>query len=135
MLAGDREAIDRGRAYRKRLGGAMRQAGILAAAGLVALEEMPHRLGEDHLNARFFAEEIKKVRGLQMAGAVQTNILVFDISATGWTTSKLSAALKSRGVLINGIDDRRMRALTHFDVTRNDCARAAEQIAELLAPN
>ncbi len=133
MLVGPLEAMERGRLYRKRLGGGMRQAGVLAAAGLIALEEMPHRLNEDHLNARFLACELAKLPGLQIdPKRVVTNIVIFDISATGLTTPELSAFLKERGVLMNGANSRQMRAVTHYDVTREDCARAVETIHQLL---
>ena len=125
MLVGTAEAIDRARGYRKRLGGGMRQAGVLAAAGLIALEEMPHRLGEDHANARFLAGELAKLPGIQIDPArVQTNIVIFDVTATGLATTELTAALKPRGVLMNGINPRQMRAVTHFDVSRQQCATA-----------
>jgi threonine aldolase len=134
MLVGTVEAIDRGRGYRKRLGGGMRQAGVLAAAGLIALEEMPHRLGEDHRNARFLAGELAKLPGVQIDPAgIQTNIAIFDIAATGLATSELTAALKTRGVLMNGINPRQMRAVTHFDVSREQCATAIGAIADALA--
>jgi threonine aldolase len=134
MLVGTAEAIDRARGYRKRLGGGMRQAGVLAAAGLIALEEMPHRLGEDHANARFLAGELVKLPGIQIDPArVQTNIVIFDISATGLATTELTAALKPRGVLMNGINPRQMRAVTHFDVSRQQCATAIAAISEVLA--
>jgi threonine aldolase len=134
MLVGTSQAIDRARGYRKRLGGGMRQAGVLAAAGLIALEEMPHRLGEDHANARFLAGELAKLPGIQIDPArVQTNIVIFDITATGLATTDLTAALKPRGVLMNGINPRQMRAVTHFDVSRQQCASAIEAISEVLA--
>jgi threonine aldolase len=133
MLVGTTEAIDRARGYRKRLGGGMRQAGVLAAAGMIALEEMPHRLGEDHANARFIANELAKLPGIQIDPArVQTNIVIFDIAATGLATTELTAALKIRGVLMNGINPRQMRAVTHFDVSREQCATAIEAISEVL---
>jgi threonine aldolase len=133
MLVGTAQAIDRARGYRKRLGGGMRQAGVLAAAGLIALEEMPHRLGEDHANARFLAGELAKVRGIQIDPArVQTNIVIFDITGTGLATTELTAALKTRGVLMNGINPRQMRAVTHFDVSREQCATALEAISAAL---
>jgi threonine aldolase len=136
MLVGTAEAIDLGRSYRKRLGGGMRQVGVLAAAGLIALEEMPHRLGEDHANARFLAGELGKLPGIQLDPArVQTNIVIFDVSATGLAPAELSARLRSRSVLINGINPRQMRAVTHLDVTRPDCARAVEAVAEVLREN
>jgi threonine aldolase len=134
MLVGTAEAIARARGYRKRLGGGMRQAGVLAAAGLIALEEMPHRLGEDHLNARFLASQLAKLPGIQIDPArVQTNIVIFDITATGLATTELTAALKARGVLMNGINPRQMRAVTHLDVTREQCATAIGAIADALA--
>ncbi len=134
MLVGTAEAIHRARGYRKRLGGGMRQAGVLAAAGLIALEEMPHRLGEDHTNARFIACELANLPGVQIDPArVQTNIVIFDISATGLATTELTAALKTRGVLMNGINPRQMRAVTHFDVSREQCATALAAISEVLA--
>jgi len=132
MLAGTAEAIERARGYRKRLGGGMRQAGVLAAAGLIALEEMPHRLGEDHANARYLANELSKMPGIGIDPArVQTNIVIFDISATGLSTLDLTAALKTRGVLMNGINGRQMRAVTHFDVSREQCATAIGAISEI----
>jgi threonine aldolase len=130
MLAGPKDLIANGRLYRKRLGGGMRQAGVLAAAGLIALEDTPARLGHDHANARLLAEEISKAPGLRVA-PVATNIVVFDIAETGIPMGGFSAALKQRGVLINGINDRQMRAVTHYDVTREDCATAATAVAEI----
>jgi threonine aldolase len=133
MLVGTADAIDRARGYRKRLGGGMRQAGVLAAAGLIALEEMPHRLGEDHANARFLAGELAKLPGVQIdPSRVQTNIVIFDITATGLATTELTAALKVRGVLMNGINPRQMRAVTHFDVSRLQCVTAIAAVTEVL---
>jgi threonine aldolase len=133
MLVGTAPAIDRARGYRKRLGGAMRQAGVLAAAGLIALEEMPHRLGDDHANARLLATELAKMPGIEIDPAhVQTNIVIFDITGTGLATIDLTGALKARGILMNGINPRQMRAVTHFDVSREQCATAAEAISEVV---
>jgi threonine aldolase len=135
MLVGTQEAIARGRLYRKRLGGAMRQVGVLAAAGLIALEEMPHRLGKDHANARFLAAEVAKIPGIQLdPKRVQTNIVIFDITATGLSTNDISARLKDRGVLMNSANPRQMRAVTHYDVTRQDCTAAVGALAEAVAP-
>ena len=134
MVAGTAEAIARGRLYRKRLGGGMRQAGVLAAAGLIALEETPKRLGEDHANARFLAEELGKLPGIAIdARKVVTNIVIFDVSGTGSSPADLSARLKERGVLLNGVNARQMRAVTHYDVSRADCERAAEVMAEVVS--
>ena len=134
MVAGTEEAIVRGRLYRKRLGGGMRQVGVLAAAGLVALEEMPHRLGEDHLNARFLATELAKIPGVRLdAARVQTNIVIFDITGTGLVIGEISDRLKARGVLMSSANARQMRAVTHYDITREDCATAASAFGEAVS--
>ena len=134
MLAGPADAIARGRLFRTRLGGGMRQAGVLAAAGLVALEETPRLLANDHANAKFLAEGLSKIRGIQVdASKVATNIVVFNISSTGLVSAEISLRLKQRGVLINGVNDRLMRAVTHHDVTHADCACAMDAFEEVLA--
>jgi threonine aldolase len=133
LLAGSAEMIDRGRLYRKRLGGGMRQAGILAAAGLLALEESPKHLQEDHRNARLLAERAR-LPGIRIDPAgVQTNIVIFDIAGLGITTSEFSRQLKARGILANGISSTHMRMVTHLDVSREDCERAAEVLGEVAA--
>ena len=132
MLVGTREAIDRGRRLRKRLGGGMRQVGVLAAAGLIALEEMPKRLHEDHANARFLAEGLKRIPGIDVnLATVETNILILDVSGTGIAAGEISARLKARGVLINPVNQRTMRAVTHFDVNRAACETALGVMAEV----
>ncbi len=129
MLAGTEEAIAKGRLYRKRLGGGMRQAGVLAAAGLIALEEMPKRLAEDHANARLFADRVSQIEGVSVDLArVQTNIVIIDVSETGMTASDVSAGLKREGILMNAIGPHKLRAVTHYDVSRADCERAAEML-------
>jgi len=131
MLAGPAALIAKGRLYRKRLGGGMRQVGILAAAGLIALEETPKRLAEDHGNARFLAEGLSLIPGIGIDPAgVATNIVVFDVSGTGLAGGEISARLKSRGVLLNAINERLMRAVTHYDVDRAGCAQALEAMAD-----
>jgi threonine aldolase len=135
ILAGPAGLIARGRLYRKRLGGGMRQVGVLAAACLVALDESPRRLEDDHRNARFLADSLARMAGVCIDPArVATNIVVFDVSATGIPPAEISARLKQRGVLLNAINDRQLRAVTHYDVSRADCARALEAMAEVLAP-
>ncbi len=132
LLAGTAEDIGRAHALRKRLGGGMRQSGILAAAGLIALEEMPARLGEDHANAAAFAESIRELPGIRVPHEVQTNIVIFDVTETGMSAAQVSGGLKQMGVLLNGIDERRMRAVTHLDVSHGDCLKAAEALSEVL---
>jgi threonine aldolase len=131
MLLGSREFIDRAIPVRRMLGGGMRQVGVLAAAGLVALEKMPARLPEDHAKAQLLAKRLAEIQGVALdPERVQTNIVVFDISGTGHTTAEISARLKQRRVLANGIDDRRMRMVTHKDVSLDDCEMALNAIRE-----
>jgi threonine aldolase len=131
LLAGPANLVAKGRLYRKRLGGGMRQAGVLAAAGLVALEDTPRRLPEDHANARFLAEGLAQIPGIQVdPHKVATNIVIFEVGGTGLSSAEISARLKRRGVLINGIDANHMRAVTHYDVDRAACAAALEALAE-----
>lgn len=134
MLAGPKALIDKGRLYRKRLGGGMRQVGVLAAAGLIALEEHPARLAADHANARAMAECLAAIPGISIdPAAVETNIIVFDVAATGLKPSEISARLKAEGVLLNAINDRQMRAVTHYDVTREDCDKAIAILRSIIA--
>jgi threonine aldolase len=133
MLAGTTEAVAQARLYRKRLGGGMRQAGVLAAAGLIGLEEMPGRLGEDHANAKLLAEGLAKLPGVSIdPKKVVTNIVIFDIGASGIAPEALVAAAKNRGVRLSGVGGTRMRMVTHLDVSREDCERALEALAAIL---
>jgi threonine aldolase len=109
----------------------MRQAGVLAAAGLIALEETPPRLVEDHANARFLADGLASLGRVRVSNTT-TNIVIFDVSAAGMDSSAVSAALKTRGVLINGINPTQLRAVTHRDVSRADCERALTAVADVL---
>ena len=133
MLCGTYAAMEEGRLLRKRLGGGMRQAGILAAAGLVSLSDIPAALAEDHRNAEYLAGQICKMPGIRLdPRSIESNIVIFDISGTGRTTQDLSAALKQRGVLMNGISPTHMRAVTHYDVCHGDCETATYQLSHLL---
>ena len=103
-------------------------------AGLIALEEMPKRLGEDHQNAKLLAQGLAATPGIQAwPTKTHTNIIVFDVSGTGQTGEQVSSSLQDRGVLINPIDTRRMRAVTHYDVTREQCLTALEALREVAA--
>jgi threonine aldolase len=134
MLAGTAEAMAQGRLYRKRLGGGMRQAGVLAAAGLIALEQMPARLCEDHANAKLLAEGLAALPGVSIDPAkVVTNIAIFDIKESGITPEAFVAAAKVRGVLLSGVGGTRIRVVTHLDVSRTDCEQALETLASILA--
>jgi threonine aldolase len=134
LLVGTAEMIDRGRIYRKALGGGMRQAGILAAAGLIALEHGPQKLAADHANAKFLAEGLARIPGFKIdAAKVQTNILMCDVSGTGMASGKLSKKLASKNVLANGVGPEWMRFVTHLDVSREQCAEALEIVAAAAA--
>jgi len=120
MLVGSRDFIDEARAWRKRLGGGMRQAGILAAAGLLALEESPKRLHEDHANARRLAEGLAQIDGISIdPKSVVTNIVIFDISATGRTPADICDHLKQHNILALGWDSV-IRMVTHNGISFND---------------
>lgn len=134
MIVGTEEHMKKARLYRKRLGGGMRQVGVLGAAGLIALETMPHRLSMDHENARAFAAGLSEIPGIRVITPVPaTNIVIFDVSGTGKTSAEISAALKLRCVLINGINSTTMRAVTHYDVTAGHCAQALTVLTEVLS--
>jgi threonine aldolase len=130
MLVGSTELMERARLYRKALGGGMRQAGVLAAAGLMALEEGPQRLHEDHANARLLAEALANMEGTAIdLDTVETNIVIFKVVG-GRSASELTARLKARGILMTAIGPDAVRLVTHLDVSRGDCLAAAEALAE-----
>jgi threonine aldolase len=134
LLVSTAGAITGARLYRKRLGGGMRQAGVLAAAGLIAMEESPARFHEDHQNARYLAERLSQLLGITVnPSRVSTNIVLFDIAGLGLSTAQFSSELKSRGVLANGISPTQMRVVTHMDVSRGQCEQVAEIFAEVAA--
>ncbi len=133
MIVGSRQFIDRALSVRRLLGGAMRQVGVLAAAGIVALEKMVSRLEEDHANAQLLARGLAETEGIRIdPEKVQTNILVFDIAGTGLNTIEFSAKLKERGVLANGINQREMRMVTHKDVNRSDVETALAIVRDVV---
>ncbi len=133
LLVGTREFIERARVYRKALGGGMRQAGVLAAAGLLALEQMPARLHEDHANARFLAEELSRLPKVRIDPAsVQTNIVIFEIEPDGPRAAELSQSMAGHGILANGVGERSLRLVTHKDIDRAACEKAFDVLKMLL---
>lgn len=133
MLVGSEHDIRRARSVRKALGGGMRQAGILAAAGLIALERMPARLHEDHANARLLAEAVATLPSVEIdLDAVQSNIVIFSLRNSGDAPAAV-AALRSENVLASAIGPHTIRFVTHFDVSRADCDRAIEVTKSVLA--
>jgi threonine aldolase len=130
MLVDSAERIARARSLRKALGGGMRQAGVLAAAGLIALEDGPKHLHEDHANARLLAEALAHTEGVAIdLASVETNIVVFRLQA-GKGAADLTARLKTRGVLAGAFGPDAIRVVTHRDVSRKDCIDAAEALTE-----
>jgi threonine aldolase len=132
MLLGKREFIEEARRWRKVLGGGMRQAGVLAAAGLVALEETPPRLDEDHANAQRLARGLAELPGISIdPERVVTNIVIFDVSGTGVAADEICARLKERGVLASGFGSS-IRMVTHYDVSREDIETALREMKNSL---
>ncbi len=129
LLCSTRERVERARRVRKLLGGGMRQAGVLAAAGLVALERMIPRLAEDHEHARLLAEALARCPGVRVQPQ-RTNIVVAVLERRG--APEVAAALKAEGILASAMDGVTLRLVTHHDVSRADCERAAEALARLL---
>lgn len=135
LLAGSKPLIAAAHRHRHRLGGAMRQNGIFSAAALYALDHHLQRLPEDHANARVFAERVRAGAPVQLdLATVQTNIVVFHLPASSAIDAPtLSARARERGVLVNAMGARTARAVTHLDVSRVQCERAAAVLVELLA--
>ena len=130
VLAGSRELIDEAWRYKQMWGGALRQAGIVAAGCLYALDHHVERLAEDHLNARFLADGLAELPGVEIdPGLVETNIVIFDVAdAYG-----LAGRLYEQGVEVSPLDARRVRMVTHLDVDRGACQRALEVVRRALA--
>jgi threonine aldolase len=130
MLTGSAEQMEEARNFRKALGGGMRQAGVLAAAGLIALEQGPTRLHEDHANARLLAEALANMDGVAIdLDAVETNIVIFKLTGR-LSAAELVARLQARGVLISSVGPDAIRLVTHLDVDRAACVDAADAMGE-----
>jgi threonine aldolase len=133
ILCGPAGFIEEALRVRKRLGGGMRQAGVLAAAGLVALQENVERLAEDHDNARRLAEGIGEIGGLAVdAERVQTNIVVFSVTRSGLKAQDIVGRWKQAGILALAIDETQVRAVTHYDVDRRGIEQALESLNQLM---
>jgi len=133
MIVGSREFIERCRSIRKMLGGGMRQAGVLAAAGLIALEKGPKRLQIDHDNAKLLATRLAAIPGITLNPArVQTNIVIFNLKTSGWSSSDFLQTLAKHNVLAVPVDNERVRMVTHLDVDRTEIEKAAATVQEVL---
>ncbi|MEI8409481.1 MULTISPECIES: threonine aldolase family protein [unclassified Kribbella] len=133
VLVGSADLIREARVWRKRLGAGWRQAGVLAAAGLYALEHNIERLAEDHANARLIAEILADAApGSVKPDQVETNIVVADLAATGKSVPELVESARTAGVLVGGVGPTQLRIVTHLDASTNDCRTAAQTLARLL---
>ncbi|MSO56319.1 MAG: aminotransferase class I/II-fold pyridoxal phosphate-dependent enzyme [Acidobacteria bacterium] len=133
MIVGSRDFIERCRPIRKMLGGGMRQAGVLAAAGLVALEHGPGRLQEDHDNAKILAQHLARIQGIALdAAKVQTNIVIFSVQPSGLSSEEFLSRLAARNVLAVPVDAHRVRMVTHLDVTRQQVEAAADCVESVV---
>ncbi len=133
MIVGSKDLIEHCRVIRKMLGGGMRQVGVLAAAALVALEEGPKRLHIDHENARLLAEGLVQIPGIGIQpDKVQTNIVLYDVGATGLSSTQFLKRLAERHVLGGPVDARRVRMVTHLDGDRNDIEQSLRIIGEVV---
>jgi threonine aldolase len=134
VLVGSTELIREARVWRKRLGAGWRQAGVLAAAGLYALEHNIERLAEDHANARLIAEVLADAApGSVKPDQVDTNIVVADLAATGKSVPEIVEAARAAGVLVGGVGPTQLRVVTHLDASTEDCRTGAQTLARLLA--
>jgi threonine aldolase len=134
MLAGTRELVAEARRIRKRLGGGMRQAGVLAAAGILALTEMTNRLAEDHENARALGEGLAAIEGCEVdLETVQTNMVVLDVSGLGLTSAEFLTRLARSGIHASPRPPHGVRFVTHRHVSRGDIRTVIEAVAALAA--
>ncbi len=132
IVVGSMDFVERARKNRKVLGGGMRQAGIIAAAGIVALDTMVDRLADDHRNARFLAEGCVRVDGLRVdLGRVQSNMVVLDVSDIGADETVFCSQLEEKGVLAGSVGKSRIRLVTHWGIERSDVERALDVIREV----
>ncbi|MFQ6130742.1 MAG: GntG family PLP-dependent aldolase [Armatimonadota bacterium] len=135
VICASHDFIDRARRARKMLGGGMRQAGVIAAAALVALHEMVDRLAEDHENARLLAEALVDMPGIRLdMDSIQTNIVIFEVARDDLDAETLVARLKERGVLCLPRGPRDIRFVTHHDVSREGVLFAIQAVREILGP-
>ncbi|ALA58118.1 threonine aldolase family protein [Nitrospira moscoviensis] len=135
LISSEQGLIERARRYRRMYGGAMRQAGILAAAGIYALEHHVARLKEDHDHAKKLARLLQQIPAVRISPQhVETNIVIFDVEDQRRTPAEIVAALRGQGVLINAIGGRRYRAVTHLNISAKQIDEAGAVFARVLAP-
>jgi threonine aldolase len=134
LAVGDSEFIERARRYRKMLGGGMRQAGVIAAAGIIAIEKMVDRLRDDHSNAQTLAKGLSSIDGISIdPSRVQTNIVMYDVSGLGIGSEKWIATLTESGVKAGSLDENRVRMVTHRGVEKADVEYSLSVAAKIAA--
>jgi len=134
VLVGSREHIAEARVWRKRYGGGMRQAGILAAAGLWALDHHIERLADDHSRARMFSDAVaSRFPGVIDPAHVQTNIVIADVGQAGWAAADFVSVAEQRGLRIYAVNDRAVRLVWHLDVDDADTGYAADLVNTMFA--
>jgi threonine aldolase len=132
LIAGNRQFITRARRFRKMLGGGLRQAGILAAAGIISLRQMTQRLDEDHENAKILASGLCSIDGIKLdIETVQTNIVICDTSSLSMTAGQFAHELSKRGVKINGCQSYIVRFVTHHGVSKHDIKNVLKIVSEV----
>jgi threonine aldolase len=133
VLAGKQEFIQEAWQWKQRLGGAMRQAGIVAAAGVFALRHHVDRLVVDHENARFLARGLAEVRGITLnPDEVESNIVIFDIAETGRTAREIAHEFSTHGLRMSVVSPSRLRAVTHLDISKRDVEEALRIVERVL---
>jgi threonine aldolase len=133
LVAGTKPFIERVHRFRKMFGGGMRQVGIIAAAGIYALDHHIERLKEDHQNAKRLALGLKEIKGISInPEEVETNILIFDVVGTGMTPVQVSNAIKKQGVLMNAVSKTQIRLVTHLDVSKEEIEVALKAFRRVL---
>lgn len=132
MILGNKDFIAEARIWRKRFGGGMRQVGILAAAGIIAIEETPKTLHIDHENAKLLAEGVANIKGISIdAEKVRTNIIIFDVSKTGKTSAEICDKLKENNILAIPFG-KAIRMVTHYDVSQNDVEKTLQTLEQIV---
>ncbi|HPO83736.1 MAG TPA: low-specificity L-threonine aldolase [Coprothermobacter proteolyticus] len=132
MVVGSKDFINKARKNRKMLGGGMRQAGVLAAAGIIALTKMVDRLQEDHDNAKLLAQKLQQLGYGVDPEEVETNMVVVNVTPTGKDVHTMEMELRSRGVLANANSPKTLRLVTHYGITKDDVMMAVDAFADIM---
>ncbi len=132
IITGSASFIARARKWRKRLGGGLRQVGVIAEPGYIALTQMVDRLADDHDNARLLADSVNQIDGLRVECPVETNIVLVNVEGVGMTAEQFLDELKKEGVLAVPFGPHTVRFVTHFDVSREDIKEAIDRMRKII---